>query len=442
MKKIFAKRAAAALLAGTLALSVFTGCGDSKETGGNTGSELDPENPTKVTFYSYSLTYPSMKPGMEHLIQEFNDTVGKEKGVIVEGVPDANMSKYKSDIQAGQQVDIVQHGWNSLDDSKENMGIKAYEDVFPKDELEEHFSGMEQNAVKLGQIDGKTYGLAFTFSTPILYINGTLFEQAGLDPNDPPKTWDEVLAAAKQIKEKTGKDGFGLSPQNGWVTEGVIFSNGGSMLNSDRTKATFASKEGVEAISKWKEFFTSGVAALGTDSEVSQAFMAGNVGMHIQSTSLLSGILSSAEAGGWKVYGAAMPSFGEKTPAPVNSGSCLAVRPDSDLKAKAIWEFIKYVTGDEGYTIITSEIGYLPLRTYLADDEKYLKSFVDENPLVRVNIDQLKNVKPVTIWPAGTATECFTIFTDAITRSLTTDADVEETLKEAQSQIDKILAQQ
>ena len=61
---------------------------------------------------------------------------------------------------------------------------------------------------------------------------------------------------------------------------------------------------------------------------------------------------------------------------------------------------------------------------------------------MRVNIDQLKNVKPVTIWPAGTATECFTIFTDAITRSLTTDADVEETLKEAQSQIDKILAQQ
>ena len=161
--------------------------------------------------------------------------------------------------------------------------------------------------------------------------------------------------------------------------------------------------------------------------------------MHIQSTSMLSGFNSAAEAGGWKLYGAAMPGLNGNDAVPVNSGSCLAVRSDSQEKTAAIWEFIKYATGDEGYTIITSEIGYLPLRTYLADDEKYLKGFVDENPLLRINLEQLENIRPVTIWPAKCATEAFNVFTDGVQKALTTDSDVAQILEETQDQINDLL---
>lgn len=399
---------------------------------------LDPENPVKVTFYSYSLNYPSMKDGMEHLINEFNDTIGKEKGVIVEGVPD-DMTKFKTDIQAGNQVDIIQHTFGTLDSSRESLGIQAYEDVFPEDELKEHFEGISENALSLGKIDGKTYGLAFTFSTPILYINGKLFEEAGLDPNQPPKTWDEMLEMAKTIKEKTGVDGFGLAPDNGWVTEGIVYTAGSDMVNEDKTEAVFANDNTVKAFELWKEFYTEGCAAKGTDSELSQQFMAGNLAMHIQSTSMLSGFKSASEAGDWELYGAAMPGLNGNDAVPVNSGSCLAVRPDSEQKAQAIWEFIKYATGNDGYTIITSEIGYLPLRTELADDPKYLKSYVDENPLLRINLEQLKEIRPVTIWPGDVATEAFIIFRDATVEAITTDADVKEVLDKAQDDINQLL---
>ena len=399
---------------------------------------LDPENPVKVTFYSYSLNYPSMKDGMEHLINEFNDTIGKEKGVIVEGVPD-DMTKFKTDIQAGNQVDIIQHTFGTLDSSRESLGIQAYEDVFPEDELKAHFEGISENALSLGKIDGKTYGLAFTFSTPILYINGKLFEEAGLDPNQPPKTWDEMLEMAKTIKEKTGVDGFGLAPDNGWVTEGIVYTAGSDMVNEDKTEAVFANDNTVKAFELWKEFYTEGCAAKGTDSELSQQFMAGNLAMHIQSTSMLSGFKSASEAGDWELYGVAMPGLNGNDAVPVNSGSCLAVRPDSEQKAQAIWEFIKYATGNDGYTIITSEIGYLPLRTELADDPKYLKSYVDENPLLKINLEQLKEIRPVTIWPGDVATEAFTIFRDATVEAITTDADVKEVLDKAQDDINQLL---
>lgn len=400
---------------------------------------LDPENPTSVTFYSYSLSYPTMKPGMEKLISDFNSTVGKEKGVIVEGVPDPSFQQNKADIAAGKQVDIVQHVFSSLDASRLTLGFKAYEDVFPQDELEEHFVGISENALELGKIDGKMYGLAFTFSTPIVFINGDLFEQAGLDPNDPPTTWEEIKEYSLQIKNTTGKDGFGLAPANGWTTDGILFSNGANILSEDRSEAVFATKETFEALSVWKDIYQNGGHAIGTETDMTEQFMAGELGMYITSTALHSGFINASKAGGWELYGVGLPQFGDQPSVPVNSGSVLAVRPDTPEKNAAVWEFIKYVTGDEGYTTITSEIGYLPLRTGLADDPAYLKDFVDANPLYRINLEQLERIRPATIWPGNHATESTTIFTDAIVKSITTDADVEETMTEAENAINHLL---
>lgn len=400
---------------------------------------LDPDNPVTITFYSYSLSYPTMRPGMEHLVNSFNETIGKEKGIIVQAVEDATFTKYQTDIAAGEKVNIIQHVFSMLDVSKESLGLNAYEDIFPADELEEHLSHMYQNAVELGKIDGDIYALAFTFSTPILYINGDLFEQAGLDPNSPPATWEEVAAAARQIYEKTGKPGFGLAPNNGWTTEGVFFSNGANILNADKTAAEFASAEGIEAMQMWQDIYNSGSHALGSDTEISEQFMSGNVGMLVQSTSMLSGIKAGSEAGGWALYGAEMPKFGSREAVPVNSGSALAVRSASAQESLAIWEFIKYVTGPEGYTIITSEIGYLPLNREIVDDPQYLKGFVDENPIIKTNLSQLERLRPVTIWPSENAIELRQIFNDAVVKAVSTTGNVADILTEAQEQMNKLL---
>lgn len=443
MKKIICLLTAMALMVSGLTACGNNGTGQAGNSVSikereNTDGLLDPENPTKITFYSYSLSYPSMKSGMEHVINSFNETIGREKGVIVEGVAD-DMTKFKTDIQAGNQVDVVQMAFSQVDNARTALGFQAYEDIFPEKELAAHLEGISENAQKLAEVENKMYGLAFTFSTPILYMNGNIFRDAGLDPEQPPKTWDEMLNMAKTIKEKTGKSGLAFSPTNGWVTEGIIYTAGSDMLNADKTEAVFANEKTGKAFETWKEFYTSGCAVAGTDSEASQEFMAGNAGMHIQSTSLLSGIIASAAAGSWELYGAAMPGIGENEAVPVNSGSCLVVRSDSPEKTAAIWEFIKYATGDEGYTIITSEIGYLPLRTYLADEPAYLKDFVDQYPLLRINLEQLERIRPVTIWPAKCSTEAFTLFTDAVQKALTTDADVTETLNQAQADINALL---
>ena len=402
---------------------------------------LDPENPVTVKFYSYSYASPAFGTGFQTMMDNFNNGIGKEKGVILEFVADDTGTKAETDVKAGQQVDIVQSGFAIIDGNRDNLGISAFEDVFPADEMEAHFEGIPENCLNLGRIDGKMYGLAFTFSTPMLYVNGDLLEEAGLDPTQAPKDWDEMYDWCVQIKEATGKYGLALSPSNssGWVTDSILYSNGATVLNEDRSAVEFASEEGVKAFESWKRFYMDGVAVGGTDTEAMQAFAAGEAAMHIQSTSVYTSFVSAAQTGGWTLYGYPMPGFDGNPSIPTNSGSAIVVRPDSEQKAQAIWEVIKYVTGDEGYTIITSEIGYLPLRPYLAEDENYLKGFVDENPIIKANIERLADIQPASIWPGDHATELATLYGDMAVKALTTDADIAETMKDYQDQMNQYI---
>jgi multiple sugar transport system substrate-binding protein len=57
---------------------------------------------------------------------------------------------------------------------------------------------------------GKTYGVPTNNETMALIWNAGLFEAAGLDPDAPPATWDDLVRYSKQIKDKTGKSGYGM----------------------------------------------------------------------------------------------------------------------------------------------------------------------------------------------------------------------------------------
>jgi multiple sugar transport system substrate-binding protein len=57
---------------------------------------------------------------------------------------------------------------------------------------------------------GKTYGLPTNNETMALIWNAALFAEAGLDPEKPPATWADLVTYSKQIKDKTGKNGYGL----------------------------------------------------------------------------------------------------------------------------------------------------------------------------------------------------------------------------------------
>src|SRR4029450_914465 len=59
--------------------------------------------------------------------------------------------------------------------------------------------------------EGRTLGLPFSPGTDALYYRLDHFEEAGLDPNAPPKTWAELAEAAKALTNpRGGRYGFGM----------------------------------------------------------------------------------------------------------------------------------------------------------------------------------------------------------------------------------------
>jgi len=65
-------------------------------------------------------------------------------------------------------------------------------------------------AMKSITLDGQTYGIPTNNETMAFVYNAGIFEEAGLDPDDPPETWDEVVEYSKQIRDETGKAGYGM----------------------------------------------------------------------------------------------------------------------------------------------------------------------------------------------------------------------------------------
>lgn len=142
---------------------------------------------------------------------------------------------------------------------------------------------------KVAQADGKTYGVPIgAYSMGLLYNRG-LFEKAGLDPDSPPTTWDEVRADAKQITEKTGVQGFGSMTKDntgGWILTTMSYSFGGRVESENGKRATVdnpATKKALEFYRdlRWEDDSFGSNFLVGYD-DAMKTFAAGKMGMFVQ----------------------------------------------------------------------------------------------------------------------------------------------------------------
>ncbi|MBZ4487490.1 extracellular solute-binding protein [Microbacterium sp. cx-55] len=153
------------------------------------------------------------------------------------------------------------------------------------------FDDLNPRVMQFLESDGAVYGIPEKSYAFGLVYNRDLFEQAGLDPDSPPETWDEVREYAKKISDTTGKTGFGeISTNNsgGWHLTGYDYSFGGRMIEqaSDGTwTAAFNDGSAHDVLEMWKamrwEDDSLGDNVLGKQEDLVAEFTAGNVGMWV-----------------------------------------------------------------------------------------------------------------------------------------------------------------
>ncbi len=150
-------------------------------------------------------------------------------------------------------------------------------------------------ALKSLTVNGKLYGIPTNNETMAIAYNMDIFQKAGLDPSKGPETWEDVKNFAKQIKEKTGKAGFGLVAKlNAGNTPfrymPLSWAHGGGALdeatdNPTYQKSMFDSDGNIQALQWVYDVYTNGWAPqsslTNTQTEVQDLFISGEVGMMI-----------------------------------------------------------------------------------------------------------------------------------------------------------------
>lgn len=342
------------------------------------------------------------------------------------------LSRVQADMVAGQDVDVAQLVFRDLIYAAEQLGAQPLEDVVGQ-ELANHAAGFVPSGLALGEVDGKTYGLAYVFSTPVMFINRTLFEEAGLDPDRPPRTWDEVKAAGIAIAEKTGKHGFfpgAYGPTDGtFVYQSIVMSNGGKVREGNTL--TFGAKDQADAVAMLRDLMDSGAHARIDVGAHLDTFMSGNLGMFLYTSAVLNR-LETSSVGNYDLGIAPMPSFGDKPTAPTNSGSANFMFSQDPVKQRAAWELMKFLSSDEAYTTITTKIGYLPLRLGTLDDLRYLKDWIETNPKYRANLEQLERLTPNVAFGGANYRQVENMMKDAMTEAVFGTGDPREVLHAAQ----------
>ncbi|MFI7076553.1 ABC transporter substrate-binding protein [Micromonospora sp. NPDC049903] len=105
--------------------------------------------------------------------------------------------------------------------------------------------------------DGKLYAVPVKNYSMGLVYNKALFQQAGLDVNNPPKTWGEVREAAKKISALgsgiAGYAEYSAGNTGGWHFTALLYSQGGQVLTEDGTKAAFNSPQGRQVLQNLKD---------------------------------------------------------------------------------------------------------------------------------------------------------------------------------------------
>ncbi len=283
---------------------------------------------------------------------------------------------------------------------------------------------------------GKYYGYPWVISTRILFYNKDLFKKAGLDPNNPPKTWAELKKATMLINA-LGNDVYGFGIKTGQYTTWQTFlpfawSNGGSVLSKDWKTAAVNSKEFVEALSYVKSLTK--YSMIDTNLNVRQAFMQGKVGIILDDVGRIAKFKKDAPElnFGYGVF--VKPDKPDAKPIQFGGAEVIVV-PANTKNPEAAEKLARFIILKKSAMAISSRIPtLLPADKSVLNDEFFLKK-----PGFDVVLEQLKYTKTPPAHPKWV--ELQEVLTQYITEVYNGTMEPQEAMDEAKQEMDEILSE-
>jgi multiple sugar transport system substrate-binding protein len=374
-------------------LLIICGCGKKQEN----------QNYTEVTFW-HSMGGP-LGEALVSLIDEFNET---HKDIHIKAIGMGNYTalsqKLMASIQANNNPDIAQvfESWTAgmIEEEK----IVALSDFIAADSTftDEDLADVYDVYLQSNMINGKFWSFPFNKSVRCLYYNKDLFFQNDLDPNKPPKTWEEFRRVCEILTKD--KDGDGTPEVYGttfsiaaWQFENLLLQAGGEIMTPDYMTPRFQEKPGVEALDFLNGLLKDKLGYLSVGYEGQSDFLAGKVGM-VEGSSVSMAYMKRTGIN-FNMGIAAIPH--KETKRNIISGTNVCIFKNKDPKIEqAAWEFVKWFSQPEQTARWSEMTYYMPVRKS-AFEQPSLKTRLDENPEIADVFDQLNYATfepPISQW--------------------------------------------
>ncbi|MPZ85606.1 MAG: extracellular solute-binding protein [Actinophytocola sp.] len=272
------KSSISAVLAAALVLGALTACSTSDEAGG------DGTVTVKV----------AIDPGLEQgAVDPFNERVAQfekanESIDIVTQEYNWTATTFTAQLAGGTLPDVFTVPFT---DGRGLIERKQIADISGLVDDLAYAEAFNPKIAKAGvDADGKMWAVPIAAYGQALHYNRSLFTQAGLDPDDPPSTWDEVRSAAKRIAERTGQTGYAqmtAGNTGGWILTTLDYAYGGrtERVDGDTATATLDTPEMTEVLEsvrdmRWDDN-SMGANFLYDWGTINQDFAAGRIGMYV-----------------------------------------------------------------------------------------------------------------------------------------------------------------
>jgi sn-glycerol 3-phosphate transport system substrate-binding protein len=323
--------------------------------------------------------------------------------------------------------------------------ILPWDDYVSAEEMTSWIGGFYPSFMRNSQTEGKTWGIPFQRSTPVLYWNKEAFAAAGLDPETPPATWDEMVEMAKTL---TVRDASGTVTQWGvripssgfpsWLFTGLVAANGqDGLANEAGTVVFFDTPEVVGALeflvslSMEHEIMSPGILEWGA---TPRAFMDGESAMIWTTTGNLANIGTNATFD----FGVAMLPANVRRGAPTGGGNFYLFDGSTDEQLAAAVDFVKWATAPDQAADWAIATGYVAPREDTWATER-MQAYSQQTPGALVAREQLAYaVAELSTFQGPRVTQ---IINDNIAAAVVGDKTPAQAMADAQAAADAVLAQ-
>ena len=335
-------------------------------------------NPITIEFW-HSFSGDVQLPVIEGLVKEFNDTVGKEKGITVvpvaQGsgpqlyskvigaikagdVPAVAMTKviYNEDyVTADASVDLTPY----INDSE--VGITDFDDFFPA--FQEESMGYSKEGI---------YSLPLAKNVDVVYYNADFFAENGLVP---PRTWDELEVVAQKIYDLTGRAAFGYDNLS-YLFQNLCYQYGGAYTNNKGDLLFLEDNAWLEGVTNYADKVWAGIwRTAGEDYFFSGPFARQTIMMYVGGT--VESTYINMKGPEFKWSAAPIPQANPEDPHALSYDHVIAALSLDGYTEEtyAAWEFIKFITSTEASLKITTGTAYMATRNSVLETEEY-KTFI------------------------------------------------------------------